>query len=170
MPQLSTYFSEAEFGLLPDTAERIKSNARYLCVEILEKTREYVQESMIITSGYRPPEVNDHAHGVEHSFHLYEGGKAAADFKLKIMRLEDCFDYIRIASGILYDKIILEYDLAGNAKCIHTQLDITQKPRLQAFVGHTGDLGGHIYQQVNALQTVPQALEALQARVRSSAG
>ena len=165
---LTEHFSEAEFGIvesIDSNTQRIISNARFLCREILEPIRKYIQEPIIITSGYRPPEVNAHAGGVEDSYHLYQNNKAAADFIVKTMPLDEVFDWTRLASDINYDKLILEFNLENKILCIHTQLDITQKPRRQAFVGHTGDLGGHIYQQVTSFQTVAQAWEALQQKV-----
>jgi hypothetical protein len=146
--KLTEHFSEAELDV-EHAPEEVKGAARVLCHELLEPIRAQFGE-IGVTSGYRPPEHNAQVGGKRASFHLYIGGKAAADFKPLVpgVSKQECFDWIRLKSGLKFDKVILEYPpgsfpdgvLAAGVKprCIHIQLHINMPPRRLAFVGETG--------------------------------
>jgi hypothetical protein len=146
--KLTDHFSEAELGVEHAPIE-VRGAARILCYELLEPIRERFGE-IGVTSGYRPPEHNASVGGKQTSFHLYQDGKCAADFKPLVpgICLQEVFDWIRLESGLRFDKVIMEYPpgsfpedvLAEKAKprCIHIQLHIHKQARRQAFVGETG--------------------------------
>lgn len=146
--KLTDHFSEAELDVEHAPAEVIGA-ARILCHELLEPIRARFGE-IGVTSGYRPPEHNAAVGGKAKSFHLYQDGKAAADFKPLVpgVCLQEVFDWIRLSSGLKFDKVILEYDPGSfeervlkegsRRKCIHIQLHTNMAPRRQAFIGETG--------------------------------
>lgn len=145
MPQLTPNISEAEMGV-EGADQRLKDNAKFLCVEILEPIRAHYASSIIIHCGYRPPEHNAAVGGKPKSYHLFNDGKAAADFHLKGIGFAQAFDWIRAVSGLPFDKVILEHDVNDVPKCIHVQVDRFNAPRRLAFVGSTGD--GKVYTPV----------------------
>jgi hypothetical protein len=146
--ELTNHFTEAELDVEHAPIE-VKGAARVLCYELLEPIRAKFGP-LKVTSGYRPPERNAAAGGKQTSFHLYLDGKAAADFQVMTpgVCLQECFDWIRLKSGLKFDKVILEYPpgsfpngvlLAGvKPRCIHIQLHVNMPPRRLAFVGETG--------------------------------
>jgi hypothetical protein len=177
---LTDNFTEEEFGVheFPDEVsgidrERIRSGARILAMELLEPSRVWLGEPLVVTSGYRPPEHNRAVGGKSTSFHLYTFGHAAADFKPRSKPVISLFDWLRLESGLPFDKIILEVapgtvvpaqlDALGtflkNGKplaeafallpglkplVIHGQTDVNNAPRRLAFVGSTGDAQRYI--------------------------
>ena len=72
----------------------------------LQPLRNEIKKPIIITSGYRCPNVNKIAGGVLNSQHL-EG--CAADFKIQGMTIKEIIYFIK-KSGIEYDQLINEYD------------------------------------------------------------
>lgn len=146
--KLTEHFSENELDVA-NSSEEIKGAARILCFELLEPIRARWGE-IGVTSGCRPEEHNAAVGGKATSFHLYEDGKAAADFKPLVpgVSKQEVFDWIRLQSGLKFDKVILEYPpgsfpdgvLAEGAKprCIHIQLHTLERPRRLAFIGETG--------------------------------
>jgi hypothetical protein len=49
------------------------------------------------------------------------------------------FDWLRLESDLPFDKVILEKNAAEVPACVHIQIDRLNKPRRQAFIGHTGN-------------------------------
>jgi hypothetical protein len=146
--ELTNHFAEEELGV-EYAVPAIKGAARVLCCELLEPIRAKFGP-LKVTSGYRPPERNAKAGGKPKSFHLYQDGKAAADFKPATtgICLQECFDWIRLQSGLPFDKVILEYPTGSfrdgalkegvSPLCIHIQLHLNEPPRRKAFVGEVG--------------------------------
>ena len=66
-------------------------NLRILTAAILQPLRSYLNEKIVITSGYRSVQVNMVVNGSADSFHLYG---MAADFKVK--SFHKAVDFIRI--------------------------------------------------------------------------
>lgn len=60
--------------------DKVRANLTTLCKTILEPTRQMMDESIIITSGYRCPKLNKAVGGVENSYHLTG---QAADLHIK---------------------------------------------------------------------------------------
>lgn len=134
--RLSPHFTEAELGV-QGAGERIKENARYLCREILERVRDKYDLPVFVTSGYRDPVRNYVVGGKASSFHLYEMDRCAADFKVLGVDVVETFDWLRLESGLPFDKVILEYQ-DGEPCIIHVQATARTTPRRLAYVGGTG--------------------------------
>lgn len=162
--KLTDHFSEIELDVEHAPPEVIGA-ARILCFELLEPIRARFGE-IGVTSGYRPPEKNEAVGGKAKSFHLYQDGKAAADFKPLTpgVCLQECFDWIRMESGLKFDKVILEYAPGSfengalkdgmQPRCVHIQLHTNMPPRRQAFVGETGASQIYIPVHVTPLEAV----------------
>lgn len=88
---------------IPD-AESL-DNLLELIVLCLQPIREKLKKAVIVTSGYRSPELNKAIGGATNSQHC-KG--QAADIKVNGMRAEDLADFIA-NSGIEYDQLITEY-------------------------------------------------------------
>lgn len=135
--QLSPHFSDREMGII-GCEQRIVDNAVYLCMNILEPIRQHFKQPMNIHDGYRDPGHNARVGGKPDSFHMFVGGKSAADFDVQSHSYKEVFDWIRLQSGLPFDKVILESNDAGVAAAIHIQVDRSAAPRRQAFTGGTG--------------------------------
>ena len=144
-PRLTVHFTELELGVEGCDA-RVKANARYLCEKILEPIRAEFGLPVFVTSGYRSPEHNAQVGGKGKSFHLYQGDRCAADFKVIGVAVQETFDWLRLHSGLPFDKVILEYQ-DGEPRIIHVQAMVKTEPRRLAYVGETG--GAREYAQVD---------------------
>lgn len=137
---LTEHFTEAELNV--DGAEqRIRSNALWLCIALLEPIRSLVGSSIVITSGYRPPALNAAVGGVATSEHEYQGDHAAADFVTPDYPLAHLFDQIR-ESGLPFRQLILETNKDGIPECIH----ISTRRALdkhEALMGQTHGTGSY---------------------------
>ena len=151
--RLSDHFDSVEFerhGAMPLEALPILTE---FCERVLEPIREKFGP-LTITSGYRPPAANASTGGVPNSYHVYTADKCAADIVpvRATPSLEVVFAWIRMDSGLPFDKAILERDKAtGQDACIHLQY--SRNPRRQAFIGETHGTGG--YTQVAVRQAPP---------------
>lgn len=178
---VTDHFSLQEFGLAdndvatldPADVMRMRGSARILASEVLEPLR--VKFGAIkLTDGFRDQEHNAAVGGKKVSYHLYEDGHAAADLWPFAMNFGDVFDWIRLVSGLPFDKVILECHPASVAelesvasllnapvpvatkfalenhaltpRCIHVQLDVNAAPRRLAYIGFTGN--GDLYKPV----------------------
>ena len=138
--QLSDHFSDAELGVAgPDTLDqrRLVLNAGYLCRELLEPIRDKFGP-VRVHDGYRDPGHNAAVGGKTASFHLFNDGAAAADIDAPGATTTELFDWLRLKSGLPFDKVILETNAAGVPVCVHIQINRLRSPRRQAFIGHTG--------------------------------
>ncbi len=136
--QLSPHFSQKEFGTI-GCDQRIIDNATQLCVDILEPIRQHFKISINIHDAYRSIAHNLRVGGKLNSFHLFGGGRAAADFDVVGHTYREVFDWIRLVSKLPFDKVILEHNTAGADADIHVQIDRNNPPRREAFVGGTGN-------------------------------
>lgn len=73
-------FVKTNTGLLNNPDEVQIVNLRVLTAAILQPLRSYLDEQVVITSGYRSERVNSEVGGSNNSFHL---SGMAADFKVK---------------------------------------------------------------------------------------
>lgn len=138
MQYLSDHFKASELGV--EGAElRIVGLAEFLCEDFLEPIRKHFNESVVIHDSYRDPAHNKRVGGKETSFHLYEGDKCAVDFHVNGVDLFIVFEWLRGESKLRFDKIILERNKNGDVACIHLQARKYTTPRLQAYIGGTGD-------------------------------
>jgi putative chitinase len=142
--QITEHFSSDELNV--DWQEsRLLMNAHYLCVNILEPIRSQFGP-MRIHDGYRNPEHNAAVGGKPTSWHQFDGTQSAADFDCTNAGFQQVFDWVRLESGLLFDKVILEHNAAGQPRCIHVQVDSSAIPRRQAYIGNTG--AGTVYTPV----------------------
>lgn len=138
MPKtLSPHFTEEELNL-QGCDDRVIQNAVFLCEQLLEPIRSHYQLPLCITSGERCQAHNHDVGGKPTSFHLYEGGHAAADFRVLGIAVTQLFNWIRGASGLPFDKVILEYK-GDIPDIVHIQIDRLNAPRREAYIGQTGN-------------------------------
>ena len=124
---LTDNFSLGEF-LVSQTAARhgidmtppqsVIDNLRHLCVTVLQPLRGELGDPIRISSGYRPPELNDIIGGSKTSAHRF--GRAA-DFNVKGYTPYEVVDYI-VRSDFVFDQVINEF-----GKWIH--VGIAEIPR-----------------------------------------
>jgi hypothetical protein len=139
--QLTEHFEDSELGVA-GCSDQLIAQATFLCELILEPIRAKLGP-VSVHDGYRDPGHNARVGGKPDSFHLFDGGKAAADISAQPTSCEQLFDWIRLESHLPFDKVILERNAGGFAATVHLQVDMAAKPRRQAFTGSTG--AGTIY-------------------------
>jgi hypothetical protein len=143
---LTEHFSADELKLPTDPA--IEKAATELCTKLLEPIRAQYSLPLIITSGYRTIDHNKATGGEPHSYHLFDDGKAAADFVIPSVEINHVFDWIRLLSGLPFDQVILEYE-HGVPDICHVQLKLDTPPRRMALIGKThGMQTGREYTEV----------------------
>ena len=136
--QLTEHFADRELGVAGEIDPRIYDNAVFLCKEVLEPIHAKFG-AVRIHDGYRDPGHNARVGGKTASFHLFVGGDAAADVDAQGTTIQILFDWLRLESDLPFDKVILEKNAAEVPACVHIQIDRLNKPRRQAFIGHTGN-------------------------------
>lgn len=131
---LSPHFSTEEM-LRSSTAERagflaqfsppphIHDNLQRLCNDILEPAREILASPLIITSGYRCPELNSRIGGAKYSAHL--DGRAA-DFRAAKVPIPKAVQ-ILAESQLPFDQLIHE------GSWIHISIPASGDPRRQVL-------------------------------------
>jgi zinc D-Ala-D-Ala carboxypeptidase len=135
---LSPHFSQRELGVI-GCEQRIIDNAIFICMNLMEPIRAHFNSPINVHDGYRDIGHNTRVGGKPTSFHLFDGGKSAADFDITGHGFKEVFDWIRLTSKLAFDKVILETNLAGHPANIHLQVDRNNAPRRQAFIGGTGN-------------------------------
>ena len=134
--KLTEHFLDTELGVAGCSSELL-SSAQFLCQKLLEPLREKFGP-ILVHDGYRDPGHNARVGGKPASFHLFEDGKAAADIASATVANRTIFDWLRLESGLPFDKVILEYNEQGFAATVHVQIDQDNPPRREAFTGSTG--------------------------------
>jgi len=118
MGKLSKHFTEYEFtlsqtatryGIDNSIPESLIENAKALCSKVLDVIREHYDRPVIISSGYRSPELNQAitkggSSGSKKSQHML---CEAADFHVSGVPLKKVAYFIR-DSGIDFDQLIFE--------------------------------------------------------------
>ena len=112
----------------------------WITVYILERIRLYYKKPVIITSGFRCPELNQAVGGTLNSAHRFptELFTGAVDFQVSGVSLPDVFNFVAFDSRLPYDQVILERGKnRDNEKdnCIHYA--IAAEPRGEALLGMT---------------------------------
>lgn len=133
---LTEHFQDYELGVAGN--QQLIDNATFLCANILEAIRTRFGP-VVVHDGYRAPDHNDAVGGKPTSYHLFTDGKSAADFDCPSTGFQAVFDWIRLESGLPFDKVIMESNAAGQPRCIHVQVDKDNPPRREAYVGGTGN-------------------------------
>ncbi len=139
--QLTEHFSDHELGVAGQESRLLKS-AQYLCATLLEPIRTQFGP-VRVHDGYRNPEHNAAVGGKPTSWHQFDGTQSGADFDCPNAGYQQVFDWIRLESGLPFDKVILESNGAGEPRAIHIQVDATATPRRLAYTGSTG--AGTVY-------------------------
>lgn len=139
--QLSPHFNQSEFEEDAPIPAECVAILTSLCVELLEPIRDYIDEPMEITSGYRPPQANAAAHGVSDSEHIYTPQKAAADFSFstpfgRLLSVRAVFDWIRNNPDLNFHQVILEHGAMGTS-IIHISINLAKVGQRQALEGAT---------------------------------
>ncbi len=138
MAQLTEHFEDHELGV-EGCDQRHLDNATLLCEQVLEPIRAKFGP-VHVRDGYRDPGHNAAVGGKTASFHLFTDGHAAADIDaLPAVTIPALFDWLRLESGLPFDKVILETNAKDVPACVHIQIDRLNPPRRQAFIGHTGE-------------------------------
>lgn len=134
--QLTEHFSDAELGVAC-CEQRLIDNATFICVKLLEPIRAQFGP-LAVDDGYRDPAHNARVGGKEFSYHLFDGGESAADVRPTGTTIQGLFNWIRLSSGLPFDKAILEYNKDGLPACVHLQINSAARPRRLAYTGSTG--------------------------------
>jgi len=134
--QLTENFTAAELGV-EGQESRLLTSAQYLCSMLLEPIRAKFGP-VRVHDGYRSPDHNAAVGGKPTSWHQFDGTQSAADFDCPGSSYQTVFDWIRLESGLPFDKCILESNSAGEPRCIHIQLNAHVAPRRLAYTGQTG--------------------------------
>ena len=140
--RLTNNFSLEEFER-SDTAKRLGidnhvpqfavERLRTLCEKVLQPVRDHFGVPVIITSGYRCPDLNDAVKGATSSQHM-KG--EAADFKIKVdntkgVKLYDL--YLWMVDNLSFDQLIWEVRDGGRRKWIHVSYKNEKANRQQVF-------------------------------------
>ena len=142
--QLTEHFTDLELGVAGQES-RLLLSAQYLCSTLLEPIRAKFGP-VHVHDGYRNPEHNAAVGGKPTSWHQFDGTQSACDFDCPNASYETVFDWIRLESGLGFDKVILESNSTGEPRCIHIQLNAHVAPRRLAYTGQTG--AGTVYTPV----------------------
>lgn len=148
--QLTAHFAKEEFERHGPVPQESVPLLTVFCQLVLEPIRGKFG-ALTITSGFRPPEANAATGGVKNSYHQYDAEHVAADIVPdQGPTLPEVFDWIRLDSGLPFDKVILECDKAtGGPACVHIQYQ--DQPRRMAYTGQTHGTGSYTQVAVRAL-------------------
>ena len=137
MERLTKNFTLEEFER-SDTAKRLKidnrvpqfavERLRTLCEKVLQPVRDHFGVPIIITSGYRCPDLNDAVRGATSSQHM-KG--EAADFKIRAPNLQLYDIYLWMVDNLEFDQLI--WEVRPNSKWIHVSYKANGHNRQQVF-------------------------------------
>jgi len=144
--KVSEHFSDQQFGWPGGVNPDIDNLLQVFCSRILEPI--VARFGLLrVTSGYRSPAHNARV-GVANSFHVWSETRIAADVQLQHRRraerpdgadLSALFDWLRLESGLPFDKIILERGKTAGSEaddCVHIQFQLHPHPRREAYQGN----------------------------------
>ncbi len=114
-------------------------NIAALCKVILEEVRKHFGKPVLITSGYRSPELNHAVGGSQYSQHI---NGEAADFIVKDIPVSKVFSYI-IQENLPFDQCI--YEKRGNREWIHLS---HKRNRHEKLVAEFHENGKPTYREV----------------------
>jgi hypothetical protein len=137
---LSDHFSKEEYELEGPMPDECVKTYTALSQKIMEGIREHCNCPLIVTSGYRSPEGNATVSGVAHSQHVATSVYCAADFRPASppTDLRPLFDWIRLASGLPFDQVGLEWNREDHSRMIIHVSWTFETPRHFAFEGPEG--------------------------------
>lgn len=143
LPEFTRSLTAQQVNIMNYPPGEVLAFAQQFCSEILEPIRERFGR-VVITSGYRCPELNALVNGVPDSDHQWTAERIAADFFTPQADLPQVFDWIRLESKLPFDQVIREHSSGRGGDCIH--ISYRAVPRRMAMVGATHNQTG--YQQV----------------------
>lgn len=128
---MSKYFSLSELTRsataikegIPNDPNEAQIKDLYRLMDYLDKVREAFGKAIIVTSGFRSPELNKHIKGSDKSQHMK--GQAADIRPHDIKELRQLFDLIRKIGG--FDQLIYE-EPTGRTPWIHVSIPPANKP------------------------------------------
>lgn len=140
---MSKYFSLSELTRsataikegIPNDPNEAQIKDLYRLMDYLDKVREAFGKAIIVTSGFRSPELNKHIKGSDKSQHMK--GQAADIRPHDIKELRQLFDLIRKIGG--FDQLIYE-EPTGRTPWIHVSIAPANKPprgEVKRWDGHT---------------------------------
>ena len=142
--QLTEHFQDTELGVA-GCEQRLIDNATFICAKLLEPIRATFGP-VKVHDGYRSPDHNMRVGGKPTSWHQFNGTQSAADIDVLPVPFQECFDWLRLESGLPFDKVIMEMGPSGAPATIHLQIDSAANSRRLAYVGSTG--AGTVYTPV----------------------
>lgn len=101
----------------PPDLDKVTANLKALCEHVLQGIRDGIGKAIIISSGYRSPDLNAAIGGSQNSQHC-EG--KAADMVVKGMTNDQLFAWI-VESPLTFDQLILE--TRGESEWVHVSYD-----------------------------------------------
>ena len=101
---------------------------RTLCEKVLQPVRDHFGVPIIITSGYRCPDLNDAVKGATSSQHM-KG--EAADFKIRAQNIKLYDIYLWMVDNLQFDQLI--WEVRPNSRWIHVSYKATGENRQQVF-------------------------------------
>ena len=99
----------ARFGISNVPTDDVIANIQFLCTKILDPLRNKIGKAIVISSGYRSPELNAKIGGAQNPPSQHTFGKAA-DILIPGMTAKQVMDYILTNTKLPFDQIILEFD------------------------------------------------------------
>jgi len=146
--KLSENFTLEEFvrndhGVANEPPVDVLPVLRQFCEEVLEPLRAWCGGPVVITSGYRCPELNRLVGGTADSYHQAMAFRCAADVRAPRRTLQEVFEWLCNDSHLMFDSVILERGsnpAAETDDCVHIQFRV-HYPRRIAFVGMTHNRG-----------------------------
>ena len=133
LKELTKSESATRFGILNEPTEEALSNLQKLATHILQPVRDHFGKPLIITSGYRSPELCLKIGSTTTSQHT-KG--QAADFEIGGIANKDLSDWIH--QNLDYDQLILEFwkpedANSGWVHCSYKGEGLNRKQYLRAF-------------------------------------
>ena len=145
-------FTRNSHGLPNEPPAEVIPILREFCDQVLEPLRAHVGRPVLITSGFRSPELNRKVGGAHDSYHRATPKRCAAALQVPGVPLADIFQWFCEKSDLPFDKVILERGKRPDTEsddCIHIQYR-SNHPRRLAFLGPTHGQGGYTPVEVNA--------------------
>lgn len=121
--------------------EQVIKNLRNLCEKVLEPLRQWYGKPIVISSGYRCPQLNSHPNvrGAKNSQHMTG---EAADLRIPTIKtpsgtsvqdLATARKWIEYLLDNRFDQLILEHDKSGHY-WIHVSLKLDDSKNRQAYI------------------------------------
>jgi hypothetical protein len=149
--RLSPHFSLEEFtvsqeavrlGINNDPPSVIVTNLQRLCLLVLEPLRDTLKAPLIVSSGYRCPELNRRINGAPGSAHMFG---LAADIVCPGASARDICTAI-VTLGLPFDQVIDEFSSWCHVSIVPENMG--KKPRREVLEARRGGNGRTVYQAI----------------------